>query len=96
MLKMFYGFIEHTFITRNFQVFHTFENCLRNISPKSNCYDEKNRSNVFQEFSDCSMVKFIFKMHYFISFWKNQKLESCSAIRSLGENLTLKKTQNRI
>ena len=30
-------------------------------------------------------------MHYFISFWKNQKLESCSAIRSLGENLTLKK-----
>ena len=34
--NMFYTFIDHTFITRHFQVFHVFEDCWRKISPKSN------------------------------------------------------------
>ena len=36
MSNMFYRFIEHTFITRQFQVFHVFENCWKGVSPESN------------------------------------------------------------
>ena len=48
MSNMFYRFIEHTSITRCFQVFHVFENCWRKTSPKSNYSSftmTKNRSN---------------------------------------------------
>ena len=34
MSNMFYRFIEHTFITRQFQVFHVFENCWKGVPLK--------------------------------------------------------------